>query len=407
MYEAFDPVMKRKVSIEAALVESPEGEMTVELSGGEEGVRRTIQRGQNLGNLSHPNIVKVLACENSGPAPFLVFEHVEGSTLAEILAQRGKLPLNEALPLLREAAQGVDYANQKGFVHRNITPDNVLVGTGDQAGEVKIKGFEIAGAAYFLEPELFEIDPDLLMHSVHHMAPEFLLGDTLDGRADQFSFAVVAFQTLTGTHPFEGSTPMTLLGRIAFEGPSKLNLLTGFPPAVRSALARALDPSPDKRFSGCTALCEALAGVAQKAPESKSFVPAPAPAPPPPVAAPISRVQPIAPAAQSQSPKLLLLVGVLVAILAVGAYLLFAPSKKAGPAIPEASAPASQLPATKKQAIEKTAVDITKGMGPHDTPHPGRKPSGKPKERAKVVPPPLPKAKENTLVAPAEPKVVR
>ena len=403
MYEAFDPVMKRKVSIEAALVESPEGEMTVELSGGEEGVRRTIQRGQNLGNLSHPNIVKVLACENSGPAPFLVFEHVEGSTLAEILAQRGKLPLNEALPLLREAAQGVDYANQKGFVHRNITPDNVLVGTGDQAGEVKIKGFEIAGAAYFLEPELFEIDPDLLMDSVHHMAPEFLLGDTLDGRADQFSFAVVAFQTLTGTHPFEGSTPMTLLGRIAFEGPSKLNLLTGFPPAVRSALARALDPSPDKRFSGCTALCEALAGVDQKAPESKSFVASPVPVPaPPPV-----RVAAAAPAAQSQSPKLLLLVGVLVAILAVGAYLLFAPSKKAGPAIPEASAPASQLPATKKQAITKTADDITKGMGPHDTPHHGRKPSGKPKERAQVVLPPLPKEKEKPLVKPAEPKVVR
>ncbi len=122
-------------------------------------------------------------------------------------AQRHPPGRSVSSAVLKKAALALDHAHSKGLIHRNLTPDSLLV---DDDGDLKITGFEIARPAQYLNSEAGQ-DLDLLLDSIHYMSPELVKGDTLDPRSDQYSLGVIAWQALTGALPFRADSPITLL----------------------------------------------------------------------------------------------------------------------------------------------------------------------------------------------------
>jgi serine/threonine-protein kinase len=240
LYQAFDPVMHRPVTIRVADHSDQERQAV-------------LFDAKQLAHLDHPNIIKFLACEEEDGRTYLVMERFEGKPLS------GVLPAQRLSAVLKKAALALDHAHSKGLIHRNLTPDSLLV---DDEGDVKITGFEIARPAQYLNSEAGQ-DLDLLLDSIHYMSPELVKGDTLDPRSDQYSLGVIAWQAMTGALPFRADSPITLLANIAFEPPE----LRGVSIAITKAFARVLSKTPSERFSSASDFASAFeAAISQTDP---------------------------------------------------------------------------------------------------------------------------------------------
>ena len=240
LYQAFDPVMHRPVTIRVADHSDQERQAV-------------LFDAKQLAHLDHPNIIKFLACEEEDGRTYLVMERFEGKPLS------GVLPARRLSAVLKKAALALDHAHSKGLIHRNLTPDSLLV---DDEGDVKITGFEIARPAQYLNSEAGQ-DLDLLLDSIHYMSPELVKGDTLDPRSDQYSLGVIAWQAMTGALPFRADSPITLLANIAFEPPE----LRGVSIAITKAFARVLSKTPSERFSSASDFASAFeAAISQPDP---------------------------------------------------------------------------------------------------------------------------------------------
>src|SRR5258708_5864275 len=154
----------------------------------------------------------------------------------------GRLSPERLSAVLKIAALALDHAHSKGLIHRNLTPDSLLL---DDEGDLKITGFEIARPAQYLNSDESGQDLELLLDSIHYMSPELVKGDALDARSDQYSLGVIAWQALTGTLPFRAYSPITLLANIAFEPPE----LRGASSPVTKVYERVLSKSPADRFA--------------------------------------------------------------------------------------------------------------------------------------------------------------
>jgi eukaryotic-like serine/threonine-protein kinase len=267
LYDAFDPLMGRKVSIKIA--EEAEGFES-------EPARAALMRdGKNLGALDHPNIVRVLGCEENAPTPYLVLEHFEGVSLSDALRQAGSMDAGRVAQLVAQAAAALDYAHERGMVHRNMTPESILL---DETNKVKITAFDIAGSMQALEGADLTGEADVLMQSIPYLSPELLLGDAPGPASDQFSIAAIAFRCLMGKAPFGGESPVAHMFEIAFEAPSALQELESrYPAAAGKALGKALSKRPDERYGSCSDFARALeSGLLRKPAGATRVVAAPA-----------------------------------------------------------------------------------------------------------------------------------
>src|ERR1700722_10258039 len=224
LYQAFDPVMHRPVMIRIADRNTNPGVSF------DQARQAILFDAKQLANLDHPHIIKFLACEEDDGRPYLVMERFEGKPLS------GTLPPERLSAVLKKAALALDHAHSKGLIHRNLTPESLLL---DDDGELKITGFEIARPAQYLNSEAGQ-DLDLLLDSIHYMSPELVKGDILDPRSDQYSLGVIAWQALTGNLPFRADSPITLLSNIAFEPPE----VSG-----NKTFERVLSKSPADRYA--------------------------------------------------------------------------------------------------------------------------------------------------------------
>jgi eukaryotic-like serine/threonine-protein kinase len=231
LYQAFDPVMHRPVMIRIA-------------DGSDQARQAILVDAKQLAHLDHPNIIKFLACEEDDGRPFLVMERFDGKPLT------GKLPPDRLSMVLKKAALALDHANSRGLIHRNLTPESLLL---DAEGELKVTGFEIARPAQYLNSESDQ-DLDLLLDSIHYMSPELVQGDALDARSDQYSLGVIAWQALTGALPFRADSPITLLSNIAFDPPD----LNGAPAPLIKTFERVLAKSPADRFASASEFASAF-----------------------------------------------------------------------------------------------------------------------------------------------------
>jgi serine/threonine protein kinase len=238
LYQAFDPVMHRPVMIRIADRSTDPGVSF------DQARQAILFDAKQLANLDHPNIIKFLACEEDDGRPYLVMERFDGKPL------NGRLSPERLSAVLKKAALALDHAHSKGLIHRNLTPESLLL---DDDGELKITGFEIARPAQYLNSEAGQ-DLDLLLDSIHYMSPELVKGDILDHRSDQYSLGVIAWQALTGALPFRADSPITLLANIAFEPPE----LRGVSASLIKTFERVLSKSPADRFASAAEFASAF-----------------------------------------------------------------------------------------------------------------------------------------------------
>src|ERR1700722_14530481 len=209
VYEAFDPLIGRKVAVKVIHLQDFADEGKAQFLRD-----RLFREARSAGALSHPGIVIVFDVGQEGELAFIAMECVEGVSLSE-LAQGRTIPRADALDILRQTAAALDYAHRNGVVHRDIKPANILL---DKGVTVKVADF---GIAKITSTEHHTVT-GMVMGTPSYMSPEQIEALPSDGRSDQFSLAVVAYELLTGRRPFLSDSLATLAHMIVFaERPSR------------------------------------------------------------------------------------------------------------------------------------------------------------------------------------------
>jgi serine/threonine protein kinase len=247
VYRARDPNIGRLLAIKTIRM--------AELSDPVESARlreRLRREAHSAGILSHPGIVVVYDVGQEGELAFIAMELVPGRSLESLLADGPPLSRETILSILRQTAAALDYAHRKGIVHRDIKPANLLI---SEDGVVKITDF---GVAKISSSQQLTIAGTVL-GTPNYMSPEQVQGKPVDGRADQFALAVIAYELLTGKKPFTGETLTTVLYKIVAEPPPPPHEINpSLPWPVSLVLNRALAKDPEERYPTCTEFVEAL-----------------------------------------------------------------------------------------------------------------------------------------------------
>ena len=190
------------------------------------------------GRLSHPDIVQIF---DIGPS-FMVMEFVEGRTLQELRRSGGALGVKQLASVVLRVADAVDYAHKNGIVHRDIKPANIMLASD---GGVKVMDFGVAR----LESSTLTA-AGAVVGSVRYMAPEQMMGEKVDGRADVFSLAAVAYELLTGRPPFPGESITEVVARVVHGNHVPPAQVDGrLPGPVDAVFGRAFAPRPQDRFA--------------------------------------------------------------------------------------------------------------------------------------------------------------
>ena len=172
------------------------------LDAADEGLRaRFVREARLAARLSHPNVVSVFDAGEDGGRPYIVMEHVEGQTVAELLARRGRLPPDEARGLALQAARGLAHAHAAGLVHRDIKPQNLLL---REDGTLKVADFGIARAA----EDTSLTQPGTVLGTAAYLAPEQARGEQATPASDVYSLGAVLYELLTGRPPLETAAPV-------------------------------------------------------------------------------------------------------------------------------------------------------------------------------------------------------
>jgi hypothetical protein len=224
----------------------------------EEGFRERFQQEAiAIARLRHPAILVVFDYGEQDGMPFLVTEYLEHGTLADRLG--APFLLTETLRLLTPIAAALDFAHERGVVHRDVKPANILIAAD---GSPVLADF---GLAKLLDSQKRLTQTGMLMGTPHYMAPE-LLGGVIGPSVDRYALAVIAYEMLTGVVPFDAPTPEALLMAHAREPvPSPGTRNPSLAPAVEAALLRGLEKSPDARYPSATAFVTALREAGQAA----------------------------------------------------------------------------------------------------------------------------------------------
>jgi serine/threonine protein kinase len=271
-YQATDLVRRKTCSIKLARVDSGLAKLADDRLRHEAGI---------LARLSHPNIVEAreLNIDESGIA-YLVLESLDGKSLAQHLENKGRLPLAEAMEILRGVCAALGRAHDVGMVHGDLRPGCIFLqrppreasraGEADVIGSERVKliDFELACEQGSCGDDLEEVIPTyVLMGSFPYRAPEALTGDPrgLSLRSDIWSLAVIAYQMLTGRLPFASEDTRQLSEQISFVDPVPLTQhLTELPAAVSDAIMTALSKSRCMRFASVAEFLRALEGNPSK-----------------------------------------------------------------------------------------------------------------------------------------------
>jgi len=244
---ARDPAIGRMVAIKTIRLS--------DFSGWQDSARlaeRLRHEARTAGILSHPGIVTIYDVGEDRDSAYIAMEYVNGPTLEQILSSPEPIRPELIFRVLREAAAALDFAHKKGIVHRDIKPANIML---HEDGTVKITDFGVAR----LPASQLATQTGAVVGTPSYMAPEQALGKPVDGRSDQFSLAVIAYELLTGEKPFSSENLAGLVYKIAHEDPappSRLNPTLGW--QVDVVLGRALSKGPAGRFPSCTEFVEAL-----------------------------------------------------------------------------------------------------------------------------------------------------
>jgi serine/threonine-protein kinase len=221
---------------------------------------RLFREARSAGILSHPGIVTIYDVEQQGDIAYIAMEYVDGPTLDQVLSEKGAIAADRMFSILAQTAAALDYAHSKGIVHRDIKPANIML-TAD--GTCKITDF---GIAKINTAEHLTMTGSIV-GTPHYMSPEQVQGQHVDGRSDQFSLAVIAYEMLTGEKPYTGEHLTTVVYKIVAEEPVPPHRINpGLAGVMEVVLRKALAKKPDARYATCQDFVDALeqAGAATK-----------------------------------------------------------------------------------------------------------------------------------------------
>ena len=246
VYSAIDTRLDRPVAVKI---------MHAHLAQDEDFVARFIREAKAAAAISHPNLISVHDQGwNTGgtPAVFLVMELVSGSTLRDLINQKGRLAPEEVLPILSEVLSALAVAHKAGIVHRDLKPENIMIST---EGKIKVGDFGLARA--MSAGQTLTVDASVLLGTVAYLAPEQVQRGIADARSDIYSLGVVTFEALTGKKPYEGESPI----HIAYQHvndriPAPSTIVTTLPKEIDELVIRATSPDPDLRPANAQELLE-------------------------------------------------------------------------------------------------------------------------------------------------------
>jgi len=249
VYQATDTKLARSVAIKL---------LPAAFATDAERLARFRREAQALAALNHLNIAQIYGIEESGGTPCIVMELVEGETLQTRIA-RGPVTVAEALAIAKQIAEALEAAHDKGVIHRDLKPGNIMLSD----GKVKVLDFGLAKAYdapsgsvdVTASPTLISMagtSVGVILGTAAYMAPEQAKGRTVDRRADIFAFGCILYEMLTGKRTFDGEDVTDILGAVLRIEPDWNQLPDGVPPGVRRLLRLCLEKNPKNRRSDAT-----------------------------------------------------------------------------------------------------------------------------------------------------------
>jgi len=249
VYKAKDRRLKRHVAVKL---------LPPELAFRGEIRSRFLKEAETAAQLSHPNIVPIYSVDERDGLVYFVMAFVDGENLAARLHSQGRLDSTESRRILKEVAEALAYAHERGVVHRDIKPDNILL-CADDDGRVMVTDFGIARAVSEGSDSRLTAT-GMAIGTPAYMSPEQSMGERdIDGRSDLYALGVVGYQMLAGELPFNApSTPALLVKQIS-ERPTPLDVhRPDAPPDLARAVMMLLEKDPANRFPSADALVTAL-----------------------------------------------------------------------------------------------------------------------------------------------------
>ncbi len=226
--------------------------------------RRLRQEARSAAILNHPSIVAVYDYDEEEGSPFIVYEFVDGKTLDKVIAG-GALTEGIIIDIGSQIADGLAYAHERGILHRDIKPQNLILSSD---GRAKILDFGLAKKMHLnlvapdgsrLESDSVATQAGIIVGTVQYMSPEQVAGETLDGRTDIFSLGTVLCEMATGTNPFRGNSLTSTVGRIMSSDPPRLEEAGArITPGLREIILKALQKRRQDRYQSALLLREDL-----------------------------------------------------------------------------------------------------------------------------------------------------
>lgn len=260
VFEALDPALDRLVAVKTLRAPAARPE---DQDKRQELQQRFLQEARAAAALSHPGATTIYRVGELETEPFLVMEWLEGRTLEEILAERKRLPVAEAIELVASLLDTLEAAHAAGVVHRDVKPSNLLV---LDDGRLKVTDF---GIALLEGRELVKTQDGVILATPLFASPEQLQGTKVDSRTDLFSAGVVLYLALTGEVPFQGKTFMQLAGSILGHEPRRpRELRPELPEPLEALTLRMLAKDREARPRSAGEIAAALRDVLRPGPDA-------------------------------------------------------------------------------------------------------------------------------------------
>ncbi len=235
VYKGYEPALTRYVAIK---------ELSPALAHDQTLVERFLREARSMASLNDPHIIQIYLIGQDNNQPFFVMEFVDGESLSAIIKREGRLQVGDALKILHQSAKGLSVAHERGVIHRDIKPGNLML---NQRGQIKIADFGIALANHDFNSKLTGTGE--FVGTPGYLSPEVCLGKSVDQRSDIFALGIVLFEMLTGRTPFSDESPLKLmLDVVQSQIPDVRELNVDVDVDVAAILSRMLEKEPMDRY---------------------------------------------------------------------------------------------------------------------------------------------------------------
>ena len=265
VYRAYDPQINRHVALKI---------LKQEHCADEEHTNRFIKEGKAAGALTHPNIVTIYDVGNVDDVPYIMMELLEGENLGDLMRSGKRISQDVVIDLAIEIAGALDYAHKNGVIHRDLKPDNIMMGADGESA--KIADFGIARVEETGSTESTQVG--MMLGTPRYMSPEQACGTAIDGRSDLFTLGVILYEMITGQKAFDAESIPTLIMQIVQKDPVPIRQINSQAAVgLQKIVAKLLQKKPEKRFQSGAELVAALErerlAAQDNAQESRGYLP--------------------------------------------------------------------------------------------------------------------------------------